>query len=266
MTPSGEGSERSIQECCLLGANLWTLARQAAKRLGVRIDVSGDENLRIVADDVSVCPFKEVRGLRKVARQRYTRDPNFRQRTTRGSSCHRPLPGRQVERHGSPGILTYAPLLPRLKISSHGPARHLSSSGALVVLLTGARYELPPMRKENDTGFHVLNPCEEGFQLASKRHNTIQDLLEFAGPRRGLFVETGSMENAYQRMYDKYSSYGRNLPLVVGSLHHGTPGTTKSIRFLESTEDPWVPSDSRPDWQCIQGSMDMVLTTEVVKN
>ncbi|KKZ05272.1 hypothetical protein YC68_24090, partial [Vibrio parahaemolyticus] len=56
------------------GSNLWTLARQAAKRLGVRIDVSGDENLRIVADDVSVSPVKAVRGLRKVARQRYTRD------------------------------------------------------------------------------------------------------------------------------------------------------------------------------------------------
>ncbi|KZR98082.1 Uncharacterized protein APZ42_006673, partial [Daphnia magna] len=56
------------------GSNLWTLARQAAKRLGVRIDVSSDENLRIVADDVSVSSVKAVRGLRKVARQRYTRD------------------------------------------------------------------------------------------------------------------------------------------------------------------------------------------------
>ncbi|KZR97304.1 Uncharacterized protein APZ42_007904, partial [Daphnia magna] len=56
------------------GSNLWTLARQASKRLGVRIDVSGDENLRIVTDDVSVSPVKAVRGLRKVARQRYTRD------------------------------------------------------------------------------------------------------------------------------------------------------------------------------------------------
>ena len=55
------------------GSNLWTLARQVAKRLGVRIDVSGDENLRIVADDASVSPVKAFRGLREVARQRYTR-------------------------------------------------------------------------------------------------------------------------------------------------------------------------------------------------
>ncbi|KAK4021592.1 hypothetical protein OUZ56_003504 [Daphnia magna] len=56
------------------GSNLWILAYQASKRLGVRIDVSGDENLRIVADEVSVSPFKAVRGLRKVARQRHTRN------------------------------------------------------------------------------------------------------------------------------------------------------------------------------------------------
>ncbi|KAK4007827.1 hypothetical protein OUZ56_012979 [Daphnia magna] len=136
--------------------------------------------------------------------------------------------------------------------------------------------------KENETGFHVLNHCEEGLQLATKRHNTIQDLLEsllvkqghdvtiniaFPGQRLRPDVEfqlsgsrvmvdvvfcydqPGSMDNAYQRKYDKYSSHGRILPLVVGSLDHGTPGTTKSVLFLESTEDPGVPSDSRPDWQ-----------------
>ncbi|KAK4027900.1 hypothetical protein OUZ56_017041 [Daphnia magna] len=32
--------------------------------------------------------------------------------------------------------------------------------------------------KENETGYHVLNLCEEVLQLATKRHNTVQDLLE----------------------------------------------------------------------------------------
>jgi hypothetical protein len=44
--------------------NLWTLARQAAQRLGVRIDVSGEKNLTIVADDVYVSPVKAVREFR----------------------------------------------------------------------------------------------------------------------------------------------------------------------------------------------------------
>ncbi|KAK4017876.1 hypothetical protein OUZ56_033823 [Daphnia magna] len=70
--------------------------------------------------------------------------------------------------------LPYAPLLPRLEISSQGPARHPSSSGALVEQDTCCRR----CGKENETGFHVLNHCEEGLQLATKRHNTIQDLLE----------------------------------------------------------------------------------------
>ncbi|KZS02747.1 Uncharacterized protein APZ42_000086, partial [Daphnia magna] len=38
-------------------------------------------------------------------------------------------------------------------------------------------------------------------------------------------------------------------PWWSGLLDHGTPGTTKSVRFLESTEDPGVPSDSGHDWQ-----------------
>ncbi|KAK4007676.1 hypothetical protein OUZ56_012829 [Daphnia magna] len=29
-------------------------------------------------------------------------------------------------------------------------------------------------------------------------------------------------------------------PWLSGLLDHGTPGTTKSVRFLESTEDPGI--------------------------
>ncbi|KAK4013424.1 hypothetical protein OUZ56_025978 [Daphnia magna] len=38
-------------------------------------------------------------------------------------------------------------------------------------------------------------------------------------------------------------------PWLSGLLDHGTPGTTKSVRFLESMEDPGLPSESGPDWQ-----------------
>ncbi|KZS00317.1 Uncharacterized protein APZ42_003413, partial [Daphnia magna] len=109
---------------------------------------------------------------------------------------------------------------------------------------------------ENETGFHVLNHCEEGLQLATKRHNTIQDLLESLLVKQGpevtinnaipgqrlrpdvefqlsgsrvmvdvvvCYDQPGSMENAYQRKYDKFSSHGRILPLVVGSLGSGYP-------------------------------------------
>jgi hypothetical protein len=40
----------------------------------MRIEVSGDKNLRTVADDVSVSPVKAVIGLQKAAQQRHTRN------------------------------------------------------------------------------------------------------------------------------------------------------------------------------------------------
>jgi hypothetical protein len=54
------------------GTNLWTLARRAAKNLGARIDISDDQTLRIIVDDVSVIPAKAVRGLRHVVRKKHT--------------------------------------------------------------------------------------------------------------------------------------------------------------------------------------------------
>ncbi|KAI9550058.1 hypothetical protein GHT06_001676 [Daphnia sinensis] len=110
--------------------------------------------------------------------------------------------------------------------------------------------------KENETGYHVLNHCEEGLQLATKRHNTVQDLLETLLVKQGHDVTVnkaipgqrlrpdvefllsgsrvmvdvvvcydlpGSMENAYQKKIEKYSSLGRILPLVVGSLGSCNP-------------------------------------------
>lgn len=207
--------------------------------------------------------------------------PNFRQEPP-GSSCHWPLPGRQVERHGSPGILPYAPLLPRLEISSQGPARHPSSSGHSWFCSQEQDMSCRRCGKENETGFHVLNHGEEGLQLTRKRHNAIQDLLESLLVKQGhnvtinnaipgqtlrqdvefrlsgsrvmvdvgvCYDQPGSMENAYQQKTINILRMGGFSPLLSGLLDHGTPGTTKSVPFLESMEDPGVPSDSRPDWQ-----------------
>ena len=58
-------------------ANLWTLARAAARRLVARVDVSGDVITRLVADDISVLPVKAIRGLRTVVRQRHSIPGSF---------------------------------------------------------------------------------------------------------------------------------------------------------------------------------------------
>ncbi|KZS00116.1 Uncharacterized protein APZ42_003722, partial [Daphnia magna] len=233
-----------------VGSNLRNLARQAAKRLGVRIDVSGDENLRIVADDVSVSPVKAVHGLRKEARQRYTRD--------------------LISEKSHQGVVATGLFM---EDKSKDMVRLVSCRTPLSFrdwrYLHRARLDILPLRghswfcsqeqdtcchrcgKENETGFHVLYHCEEGLQLATKRHNTIQDLLESLLVKQGhdvtinnailgqrlrpdvefqlsgsrvmvdvvvCYDQPGSMENAYRRKYDKYSSHGRILLLVVGSL------------------------------------------------
>ncbi|KAK4013385.1 hypothetical protein OUZ56_025914 [Daphnia magna] len=120
--------------------------------------------------------------------------------------------------------------------------------------------------------FHVLNHCEEGLQLATKRHNTIKDLLgsllvkqghdvtinnaipgqrirpdvefQLSGSRVMVDVvvcydQPGSMENAYQRKYDKYSSHGRILPLVVGSLGSWYPRNDEIRSILGINGRSW---------------------------
>ncbi|KKZ05288.1 hypothetical protein YC68_23955, partial [Vibrio parahaemolyticus] len=145
--------------------------------------------------------------------------------------------------------------------------------------------------KENETGFHVLNHCEEGLQLATKRHNTIQDLLESLLVKQGhdvtinnaipgqrlrpdvefqlsgsrvmvdvvvCYDQPGSMENAYQRKYDKYSSHGRILPLVVGSLGSWYPRNDEIRSILGINGRSWGAFRFKARLAAIQGSMDMV--------
>ena len=55
-------------------ANLWSLTRKAAKRLGVTVDVSDANKIQLSFDDVAVLPSNAVRGLRMAMRARYTKD------------------------------------------------------------------------------------------------------------------------------------------------------------------------------------------------
>ena len=56
LSGSSEGGMYRVRFAQRSVANLWTLARGAARRLGVRIDVSGDVLTRLVADDISLLP------------------------------------------------------------------------------------------------------------------------------------------------------------------------------------------------------------------
>ncbi|MFO0089746.1 MAG: RNA-directed DNA polymerase, partial [bacterium] len=137
------------------GSNLWSLARAAARRQDVRIDVSGDESILVIADDVSVRPVKAVRGLRKAIRQRHTRD-----------FLAAPHQGKVAE---ALDLDTYSKDMSNL-ISchtqlSHSDWKYLHRSRLDLLPLVGYPWSglgdksCRHCHRENENGFHVLNHC-----------------------------------------------------------------------------------------------------------
>ncbi|KAK4009349.1 hypothetical protein OUZ56_018466 [Daphnia magna] len=70
------------------------------------------------------------------------------------------------------------------------------------------------------------------------------------------YDQPGSMENAYQRKYDKYSSHGRILPLVVGSLGSWHPRNDEIHSILGINGRSGNAFRFKAQLAAIQGSMD----------
>ncbi|KZS19918.1 Uncharacterized protein APZ42_013527, partial [Daphnia magna] len=70
--------------------------------------------------------------------------------------------------------------------------------------------------------------------------------------------QPGSMENAYKRKYEKYSSHGRILSLVVGSLGSCHPGNDEIRSILGINGRSWGAFRFKARLAAIQVSMDMV--------
>ena len=268
-------------------ANLWTLARAAARRLVARVDVSGDEITRLVADDISVLPVKAIRGLRTVVRQRHTR--KFLAASHQGKVAN--------------GLA--------LDISSKDVARTLSCRTELGhedwKLLHRARLDILPLRgypwyangdrscrrccQGSEDAFHVLNNCREGLVLATSRHDAVLGLLhqlltrkgltasinravpgqslrpdvelQFAGARLMLDVVVSydtpsNMEAAFRRKVDKYMTLGNILPLVVGSLGSWYPRNDEIRSLLNISGRSWCAFKRKARIAAIQGSMLMI--------
>jgi len=269
------------------GENLWTLARRAAKRLRARIDVSGDESLRIIADDVSVLPPKAVRGLRTVVRQRHTRE-----------FLIKPHQGRVA-----------AALA--LDTATNDMARLISCWTELGYLdwkyLHAARIDMLPLRgyswstspdrscrhchKEDENAFHVINNCQRHLQRFTQRHDGILDLLDQLLTRRGYapainrappgqrlrpdvefqvsgsrlmidvavsFDHVGNLEKAYNRKSTKYQHMGKILPLVVGSLGAWYPRNDDIRSLLGIDGRSWTAFRRKARLLAIKGSMEIV--------
>jgi len=269
------------------GSNLWSLARAAARRQNVRIDVSGDESILIIADDVSVRPVKVVRGLRKAIRQRHTHD-----------FISAPHQGKVA-----------ATL--NLDSSSKDMAKLLSQQTPLSFLewkyLHRSRLDLLPLvgypwsgmedkscrhcHRENENGFHVLNHCRMNLVLATKRHNAILHLLEQLLRKHGLnptinkevpgqrlrpdvelmlsgsrvlidvnvpYDNEGNLEIAFNRKVTKYMTLGNILPLIVGSLGSWHPRNDDISSLLGIDGRTWGAFRKKARLAAIQGSMAIV--------
>ncbi|KAI9550231.1 hypothetical protein GHT06_001520 [Daphnia sinensis] len=72
------------------------------------------------------------------------------------------------------------------------------------------------------------------------------------------YDQPGSMENAYQRKIEKYSSLGRILPLVVGSLGSWNPRNEDIRSILGIDGRTWGAFRFKARLAAIQGSMEMV--------
>ncbi|KAI9556009.1 hypothetical protein GHT06_018569 [Daphnia sinensis] len=269
------------------GTNLWTLARGAAKRLRVRIDVSGEGNIRIIADDVSVLPGKAVRGLRQVVRQRHTL--KFISAPHQGRVASALATDRSTK--------DIARLTSRKTDLQHDDWRYLHRARLDLLPLRGYSWSSSDNKtcrhcgESSENGFHVLNNCRVNLTLATQRHDAVLELLyqllsrkgytaiinrelpesrlkpdvelEVSGTRLMIDVAVSydisdNLQAAYNRKVTKYQHLGQVLPLVLGSLGSWYPMNEDIRSLLGIDHRSWCTFRRRSRLAAIKGSMEMI--------
>ena len=271
--------------------NLWSFSRQAAKRLGVAVDVSNANKIQMCVDDVAVLPAKAVRGLRMAIRGRYTKE----------------LASAPHQGKSAAGLI--------LDDSTNDIARLTSVNTDLAIkdwwLLHKTRLDLLPLKgyswssssdkscrkcKEGvENAFHITNNCKVGLALATKRHNAILNSLAVVLTKKGLetaidksfgdtrlrpdlvtkalgttymidvvvaFDDPLHLEEAYKRKKDKYNitSSGMTLPLVVGSTGAWIKSNDDIKTLLGIHAKTWTAFRKLARRLAIEGSMEMIRT------
>ena len=268
-------------------ANLWTLARKAAARLGVQIDVSSDKSLTIIADDVSVLPSKAVRGLRSVVRARWTGKflaakhqgqvasglvlDKMSKDTAKQISIHTDL-------NSNDWTLLHRArldLLPLIGYQWGGTAvkkcrccrsdvenvRHLTSNCRIWMRERRARHDevLEDLKKILEArGFQVRsNKCWPGSELRPDLE------VEAAGTKTIIdvtvaFDEPGNMQRAFDRKVEKYQHLSQTFPLVLGALGSWKPENEAIRSFFGIPARQWAAFRRRSRTSVIRGSLDII--------
>ena len=152
--------------------NLWSLTRKAAMRLKVQFDVSGDQSIRLIADNIAVLPLKAIKGLRLAVRQRWTKELASKPHQGRVASGLVLDPSKDNSRvragNGGLSIIEWQ-LLHRCRLDLL-PLRGYPWS-------IGDNKSCPRCFEGTETAVHITNHCKMGLQLSTKRHNSVLDLL-----------------------------------------------------------------------------------------
>ena len=268
--------------------SFWSLARHAADRLKLQIDVSDSSTSSIITvDDVSVVSAKVVRGLRTAIRARWT--------TRHLACCHQ---GRVAS-----GLA--------LDVKSKDIAWMTSWRTGLSFQdwhqIHRARLNLLPVRGRpgsmlmdkncrhcrsyTETTAHVINGCKHSLLAVRQRHNEVQNIIVDMLRKKGHTIEVDrcfadstlrpditistinppilidvavtwddpdSIERAYQEKLQKYQHLGQTFPFIIGSLG-SWPATTEAIgRELGINPRTWNSTRRKIRLSAIRGSTTII--------
>ena len=262
--------------------NLWTRARKAAGHLkGIKIDVSGEEFSKVIADDISAISMKAVRGLRTALRQRWT---NKLLRATQGKAAT----GLALDcSKDTAAMISY-----RTTLSFQD--WHYIHRARLCLLpvkaIVGSTLRDKSCRLgcgRAETTQHVLGACRVNLSSYTERHDSILKLLAEESSKLGhrfsnnqpvddtglkpdlMFTSTSTpiivdvtvpydsaagLEQARVKKIEKYQHLGTVLPLVVGSLGSWLPTNDEIGKALGFNRRRWAYIRRRMRLLAIQGS------------
>jgi hypothetical protein len=266
--------------------NLWTRARKASGCLKrIRIDVSGEEYSKVIADDISTISIKAVRGLRTAMRQRWTSRLLSAQQGKTATGLALDMAKENA------GLLSC-----RTPLSfQEWHFLHKARLGILPVRGgPGSKSTVKTCRlgcTKLETTDHVVCGCQVNSALSINRHNSILGLMaeeteklghtvsvnlavDNSGLRPDLVVTSTNppiiidvtvplssadgLEKAQARKIEKYKHLGVVLPLVVGSLGSWLPSNDEICLALGFSGRKWQSLKKKMKLLAIQGTTQII--------
>jgi Reverse transcriptase (RNA-dependent DNA polymerase) len=262
--------------------NLWTRARKASGCLKrIRIDVSGEEYSKVIADDISSISVKAVRGLRTAMRQRWTNRLLSAQQGKVATGLALDMAKENAGLLSCRTPLTF----------QEWHFLHKARLGILPVRGgPGSKSTVKTCRlgcTKLETTDHVVCGCQVNSALLINRHNSILELIAEeteklghsvsvnlavgnSGLRPDLVVNSTNpptiidvtvplssadgLEKAKARKIEKYNHLGLVLPLVVGSLGSWLPSNDEISLALGFSGRKWGILKKKMKLLAIQGT------------